>query len=229
MYPYKLYIILISILTIVFCSNEKLIYNANIKHLPAGSAIIKKENRPHADSLFTIFFNLKTNKIFDLIYKVRDQIRLKINPEDYSVISIFKNTQQGTRVNKQRTTIDYENSLIKFKKDTLQIKNKIYDPLSIIYFLRNQDLALDKKFHFKSFNRGKVRDITLKVFDEKIITTSFGRLNCFGIMPTEEKAFKTKGAMNLWITADSLHLPIIIEKYSKNGLIKLTLKEYIYE
>ena len=59
------YFYIVVFLSLSLCSNEELVYKANIKHLTAGTAIFKKNNTIQADSTISISFDLKTNKFFD--------------------------------------------------------------------------------------------------------------------------------------------------------------------
>ena len=204
---------------------EELVYKAQFRNITAGESIFKHYKNDNPALYDKVVFELKTNKLLDFIYIIRDKIKLELNHVDYSLNKIIKNSRQSRKIKHHHATVDYESGLINFKNGTLKITNKIYDPISIIYFLRNQSLYIGREFVFNSYNNGKIKKVRIKITDEETITSPIGSYPCYVITPSNDELLKEDEIMKLWISKKPPYLPIKIEKNSKNGIIKLLLKK----
>ena len=207
---------------------EILSYDAEFKNIGAGSAILKTTT---VNNKKEISFSFKAKKIIDLFYKLREKILMKVNYQDYSIEYIYQDSQQGKRIKKHEASFDYINMKAYSNKDTIEITQKVYNPISIISFLRSQQLTLNDEFTFHIYNAGKIKQIKMKVVREEEIRVNSQNYLCFLLAPfylKDSDSKNKKGEIKLWISQDT-RLPIIIEQGADFGEIILTLNHIQYE
>ena len=195
---------LILIICLSFIFGETLTYNAQFKKISVGVA--KLELLDSEIDKKKINFSLKTKKFVDVFYKLRENTNMEVNPVDFSLIQINKNSRQGEYFN------EYAISFVDSTK-------KIYDPISIIYFLRNQELKLNDEYTFEVYSTKKNKKITMKVSGEENVKFKTKTYNCFVLEPLKNSSDQIK----LWIAKET-GIPIIIKQDGKNGIITLKLK-----
>ena len=155
---------------------------------------------------------------------------MKVNAEDYSLNYIKKQSQQGKYSKEYEANFDYINNFMFFNNDSIAIKKKIYNSISIISFLREQILSLNDKFTFDIYTSGKIKPIGMQVVDEERIKVHKKVYDCFVLSPynvNETEINSKKGQIKLWISKDS-HIPVIIEQEAKHGKILLKLNHISY-
>ena len=213
----------------ILFANEELYYTVKIGNIGAGSAILKyQDSYNNNKELAKISFNIKTNKLIDIFYKLRDSITMIINSNDYSINEISKNLQQGKYKRENKTTIDYTKHSIFYKNQEINFNNKIYSPTSIIYYLRKQNLHIHQEFPFQIFDNGKIKNIIVKVIDLKSIKIKSNTYKCFELLAqSTNKQGILKEEMTFFIESENNHIPIIIKTKTKQGDMFLKLKKII--
>jgi len=107
----------------------------------------------------------------------------------------------------------------------------VYDPVSIIYAIRNEDLFIGKTMHFTSYDNGKIQEVYVRVTAKDRVAVPAGIYNCFVISPSSpdgKPLLKNEGQMKVWIADNSEKIPIRVEQKTNVGTMLLELKEVIY-
>ena len=216
----------------MFCKHsiEIISYDAQFKNIGAGSAILKTTTLNNKNEK-EILFSFKSKKIIDIFYKLRENILMRINQENSSLNYIKKTSQQGKRHKKHEAHFNYVNNKVYFESDSIVINKGMYNPISIISFLRSQKLLLNDKFTFDTYNSGKIKSIGMQVINEEKITINKNQYNCYVLEPfylNESDAQNKKGEIKLWISKES-KIPVIIEQNANFGEIILKLNNIQYE
>ena len=219
---------------------EEFHYKTRFKSLRVGEtkiSIISNNQDSKMNKILTI--ESSSNKLIDLIYKLRHFSTIIMDQTDFSLIAITQKLQQGGYIDSYNATIDYNQSNIYYQnmqdnKNKVHIiipfKGKVYDPFSIIYYLRNLNLNIGDQFTFQSYSKKKLRDITLFIIKKEEIETPFATSECLVVVPqsTDKKyLLKHQGEMKIWLTADSLLIPIKIQQKMKHGTMELILRDYV--
>ena len=208
---------------------EKIIYNAKFKNIGAGQATISTQYSNIDSSNIDINFNLKTKKFVDLFYKLRENIFINIDKNNFYLKYLNKNSEQADYKKKDIATFDYKKKIFKFNNKEDSLVNVVYDPLSIIHFLRNQNLNIDKSFPFDIYSNGKIKKIIMNVIGEETIKIANKQYDCFILAPNtfdKTAVLKNRGELKIWISKDIQRIPVIIEQKAKYGTILLKLKKY---
>ena len=209
-------------------SLETLSYNAQFKNIGAGTAILRTKL---LDNEKEIYFSFKTKKFVDLFYKIRENILMIVNSDNYSLKFLTTDSQNGKRFKKHEAHFSYSDNKVYFNNDSLIINQFVYNPISIISFLRNQKLSIGNKYNFDIYNRGKIKSIGMEVINEETVKIKKKSYDCFVLVPfylSSADENNKKGDIKLWIAKDS-SLPIIIEQNANFGEISLKLSDVNYE
>ena len=215
-----------TIILYLFClsiiySKEQVFYNVKFKNMNAGSAILETTKDFNQD-VIELQFSMKTKKIIDVFYKLRDQINALIDIDNQSLKSIKKISEQGKYKKTDEAKFDYQNNIMIFNNKALEIKKPVYDPLSIITYLRNQKLNIGQKLSFDIYSSGEIKSINLEVIKEESIKIKNKEYRCFVVGYT----IHNQSEITLWIDQGEKQLPIIIETKGKNGSIILKYKSH---
>ncbi|TCK03972.1 DUF3108 domain-containing protein [Phorcysia thermohydrogeniphila] len=119
----------------------------------------------------------------------------------------------------KRGTVKYEKR--NPKKNKVQVKvikipfTPFQDIVTSAYFFRRYGIfEVGKETVFPLFAGGKFQNVSFKVVKKETIDTLFGKMEVFRVIPSEnlspEGAFKRKGKVIFWFTADRKHLPVKI-------------------
>ena len=217
------YIILFFSLLLSLSKSEKIVYNVKYNGIKAGEATLEET---FDEKNANISFNLKSRKIFDLSYKLRENILIKADTLEYHIYEIKKVSQHGKYHKKFHAIFDYIKNIGYLNNVDIKISNKIYDPISIIYHLRNSELIIDKIFNYKIISKNNPKNLNIKVIGEEEIFIKNKKYNCF-ILEADVNRTK-KGFLKLWISKEE-NIPVIIEQRAKNGTIKMELQKFIYK
>ena len=206
--------------------NKKLNYKIKFRGVDAGSAYLKIE----ADTLLNenilrLNSKLKTNKILDLFYKIRDDITVYMDSEDFSLLKVTNKIHEGFYIKNHDAIFDINSKNIVTKKKRIKI-DKAYSPLSIIYSLRKELLNINDIYKYHIYNLGKIKKIDMKVIDQEMIKTSFGKFNAIVVSPVssnDSSIIRNNGDMKIWFTNDENRYPIKIELKINYGRLVLLL------
>ena len=212
------------IIIFIICINwlvltEEIQYGVKIRNIGAGVAVLKFDNLYDSKkNIGEISFNVKTNKIIDFFYKIRDNITMLVNLDNYSVTEIKKDILQGKYKKSEHAVIDYKNKTVFYDSKKQSFDNILYSPISIIYYLRKQNLNINKKFHFEVFDNGKIKEVVAEVKGLETVKVKNKIYNCFVLTIESIRKNLMNKEMTLMIDSSDKHLPIIIKTKTKPAL-----------
>ena len=230
-----------TILTILFLNinvfsllyAETFIYKTKFRSIRAGKTSISII--PSNEKTSIIKIKSHSNKLIDLIHKLRNKTSMLINNHNYSLITINKNIQQGNYFDYSNSTVDYNTSKIYYQKTNtdepilIPFKNYVYDPFALIFYLRKLNLKIGDVLTFQTYSNKKIKTVNLHVESKEIIKTPLKKTRCFVIIPKSnngKELLKYKGSMKIWISDDEYKLPLKIQEKMKYGVLELLLENY---
>ena len=194
----------------------------------AGEAILSIQIDSLDNKLaYLLTTTVKTNSFLSNFYKINDVIRSWISPENLSLIKTIQTIRQGN-YKRDHKSIIIGDSLAISSNNKIKLSQKVYDPIAFIYFLRSQPLAIGDRYNFISYDATTMKKIFVDVTKKEQVSVPAGIFNCYKIEPSsnnEESLFKNNGVMRVWISDDSLHLPIKIEQNTNIGTMVMKLKQ----
>ena len=211
-----------------FVTNEKLNYKLYYNGIKAGSATMKINKKNIGGKNFIeLNSEIKTNSFVDLFYKIRDDITVYMNYNDFSLLKVTNKIHEGLYKKNHTAIFDINSNNIVTAKKKIKI-DKAYSPLSIIYSLRNELLNINDIYKYHIYNLGKIKKIDMKVVDQEMIKTSFGKFNAIVVSPVsnnDSSIIRNNGDMKIWFTNDENRYPIKIELKINYGRLVLLLND----
>lgn len=169
---------------------------------------------------------------FDLFFKVRDRYETYI--DDKSIVPwIFLRhvNEGGYKIDQSYVFNHYSEKVNVGENEMYDIEPNMQDMLSAFYAARNLDLGAAKPgemFSINCFMDKEVWPLKVKFIGRETITTDLGTFKCLKYRPIVQKGrvFKHEEDLNIWITDDKNHIPILGQADVLVGSIKAELKSY---
>jgi len=226
----------------VFEDGERLTYKAyyNWKFIwiPAGEAVFtvrEEEDFYHFEVVG------KTYPSYNSFFKVDDHYYSKVDKETLQPVSFRRRIEEGSYYRYDSIAFDRENTVLKeyigksidntqeheFSSDVC-----VQDLVSVLYHLRNRNteklsegdklplkIFFDKEFYQPS--------ITFEGYKKKVIK-DLGTYETLHIRPEliAGEVFEEGTYMDVWVSADNNHIPLLLESPVSIGSVKVVLKEY---
>ncbi len=111
------------------------------------------------------------------------------------------------------------------KEKTLALPDVAYDSISIFYIVRTLDLDNSSSFTIPIAMK-EIWDLTIQTLGKKTVDIpGKGKGDVYVLKPQAKSSegFFTKGAMNLWLTADNKRLPVYLEGRVTLGKARMSL------
>ena len=167
-----------------------------------------------------------------VIVKVRDEIESTVTRADLSTLEYNKHLEERGQTKDDRTTIDPAKKIAtRVRKDRppdeIPVPVPIYDPLSMIYHLRELDLTPGTVHHFPVIADGKVFTVEVKVGERQVLKTEAGTFRTVKVEPKMETGgiFRDDSKRTvIWFAEDEPHIPVRIDTEASVGTISATLR-----
>ncbi len=222
-----------------FNNNEKLTFSIKYGFISAGEATLDVSGTTYKDSIPVLEFSsiTKTNKFFDKIFKVRDEIISIWDLKNEESLKFTKIQHEGfyhqKRIHlfypklKYSTYIKHYLKKNKIKEKKIPIKDKTQDILSAFYSVRKKELTVGDTVFVNLTTDGKSYVAGVFVHKKEKIKTIFGRKECLKIEPIlkGEAIFKQTGNIFIWVTNDAHKIPVKLQSKIIFGSFYAILKE----
>ena len=218
---------IIIILSLSLLFPEKFIYSLGFKFFNVGETIISSNINNNNELIINTL--VASNKFLDRLYKVRDEIKLTVNPADYSLMKIEKNILEGNWERHYIAEID-SNFNIVTKDKIIENDKLLFDPISVIYNMRTKDLSPGNKYEFHILGIDEIQSLIAEVKNIEQIKVPAGKYSCVKVVPysnNEKSIFQENGYMTVWFSNDEHKMPIKIVLKTNIGNMSLKLKEII--
>ncbi len=197
-----------------------------------GVLEVKESNRNFDDrEVYHIKAEGKSKGFFNMFYKVRDRFDSYVDKESLAPHYFIRRTKEGGFIKDDEYDFhQYENYVIT-RSDSIEIPLFTQDFISAIYFARtfNTDtLEIGDIIPIDFFLDDSVYNSAI-IYDGKgIVDINLGRFNCLKFLPgmATGEVFSNKYPMELWITDDKNHVPILARSAIIVGNVKAELVEF---
>ena len=195
-----------------------------------GKASLKTEKSEIINNEDTYHFQfiVKTSKLGDQLYKIRDEINTWISKNDLSLIKQEKNIREKNFRRQSTTTINNNIAITNDKE--YMLPGKVVDPYGLIMIMRDINIPKNTSKKFLTIDEGKVREIEIKNVGEEKIRTPAGKFDAYTYTPiyNGKSALKNKGDIEISyaIVENNRTIPVNIIIKLKSGVIVLKLKSY---
>ena len=133
-------------------------------------------------------------------------------------------TLKEARFDQQRLRVDTKD-FIKNTEKSDAISAKTFDSLSCVYFVRSSELVIGRSLFIDIYDCKRIWNTEVQVVRREEITTPLGRFKTIVVKPLlkAEGFFARTGDVTVWLTDDSLRIPVKMTTKVKLGSITATL------
>ena len=169
---------------------------------------------------------------FDMFYRVRDRYETYIDEKSIVPWIFLRQVDEGGyKINQSYVFNNFDNKVNVGDGQMFDTEPNMQDMLSAFYSARNLDLGGAKPgetYAINCFMDKEVWPLKVKFIGRETITTDLGTFRCLKYRPIVQKGrvFKHEEDLNVWITDDKNHIPILGQADVLVGSIKAELKEY---
>jgi len=219
-----------SIYTQSIAVGEEYKYDVLFGPFKLGKASLKTEKSEIINNEDTYHFQfvVKTSKLGDQLYKIRDEINTWISKNNLSLIKQEKSIREKN-FRRQSTTIINNDIAITNNKEYM-LPGKVIDPYGLIMIMRDINIPKNSSKKFLTIDEGRVREVEIKNIGEERIRTPAGKFDAYTYTPIHngKSALKNKGDMEIAyaIVENNRTIPVNIIIKLKSGVIVLKLKSY---
>jgi len=226
-----------------FKGGEQLVYKAyyNWKFVwvPAGEAVF---NVSESKDFYEIKVTGRTYDSYDYFFRVRDYFYSKIDKKTMLPINFVRIVEEGNYRKydslvfdqvKQRATSFNGKTKATAKRKEIPLNECMHDLLSVLYFMRNIDVAAYKvgdNIPVKMLFDEKIYPIKVRYEgkESKFEVKELGTFNTVKVIPDliSGSVFKENDKMKVWVSDDENKIPLLIESPLKVGYAKAVLKSY---
>ena len=215
---------------VAFGVNEKLSFDINYGFVNAGMAtmevvaLIEYESRP----CYQIITKAKSNKFFSSFYKVEDRVESIVDAIGLYSWRFEKNLREGSYRSDRMYSFNQRENLVYYNKDTTEVAPYVQDALSIMYYIRTQDLKVGESFFIDNYIDGKKYKTEIKTIKKETIKVDAGSFDCILVEPLMQSVgvFKHSGKLKVWLTDDRLKMPVLMKSKVLVGSISAELTDF---
>ena len=212
-----------------FDSKIKYEYNVYLEvlNLKLGEASLSIKDSGTIDGInvYHLNFNVRTTKLGDSIYKIRNKIDVWVDQETLNVVKQNKNIRELRKKKSSETIIRNQRGITNGKE--FIVKENVFDPYSLILILSEFDIPNGQSKEFNIIDAGKSRVIEIKNLGTQTIKTPYGNKQGYTLSPVKngQPVLKNKGDMEVsYVSIEDTLVPAKILIKLGSGVIELRLK-----
>lgn len=218
-----------------FEPGETLTYKLRWKFISAGTAVFQVQPIAEIDGnpAHHFLLTIRSSSFVDLFYKVRDRV------EAYTDLTVtrsllYKNEQrEGSYSRDVTVTFDWAAEKAQFenrgeKLDPIFIYPGTFDPLSVIYHFRMQELVVGNELKAPATDGKRLVIGRVRVVEKQRVKVPAGKFDAFLVEPElghlggVVKRSKA-AAVQIWISADRRQIPLKVSGTTKLGSFSAVL------
>jgi len=208
-----------------FERGETLDYELVWLKMTGGSARMTISPQAADPNNYLITSVAKSTSGFSRIYKVRDEIETVVARGNFSTMRYHKSLSEGPTHKDE--TVTYANGIATRKGKTYPVPTPVFDPLSLMYYLRTQELVPGRSYRFTVFADKKTYDVVANVTERQTIGTPAGTFRTVVVEPEMHAGGlyrDEESKLTIWYSDDERKLPVRIRSDVKIGSITMSLR-----
>ncbi len=208
-----------------FEPGEKLTYRVKIFGLPVGEETLEIKEVVEIDGYLTypLFWRVRIIDPFSLLYHFDYTIESFVDVNTLYPRLVRFHFEEGSRIKDREVQLDQTKGIALIKDWRGEFKREFslptMDTVSLIYWLRTQDLRVGKSFSLSLMEGRNLRKIEIKVLGKEEVITYSGNYSAF--LCSEVASDKTE--VRLWISDDERRLPVKFQAETSLGTLTASL------
>lgn len=216
-----------------FQVGEKLTFDVKYGFVTAGVATmaIPEMRRISGRDAYHITFEVNSVPSFDWIYKVRDRYETYIDSRGLFPWRFEQHIREGGYTRDFSAFFDQRKGKAKTSEGQYDIPIYVNDIVSAFYLARTfnySNLKINDRIHLKNFYKDKVYDLDVRYLGKETIDVTAGKFSCIIVEPLVQEGglFKSEGSIVVWLSDDTLRIPIKVKTKVVIGSIDAELTAY---
>ncbi|MCP4745324.1 MAG: DUF3108 domain-containing protein [Desulfobacteraceae bacterium] len=205
-----------------FSPGERLTFILKWAQIPAGEAVLEVLPMKTFEGAQAYHFRMtaESNSFVDVFYKVRDRIDSYVSEDMSRTIHYKKKQREGEHKKNVQVNFDWEKASAQYsdndkQKDPITIPPNTFDPLSVFYYSRTQELKENSIIKTPVTDGVKWVQGYARITKKETIKVPCGEFEAYLLEPDLQHVGgvfkKSKNAsIKLWISADERRLPVKI-------------------
>ena len=218
-----------------FHDGERLVYEASWLGIPAARGWFELHRNRKDPSLWNIEAWIETNKVVDLVFRMRDYMRERVAVDSLKAQDIYQVQHENQRANEYTITFDDKNNLVVSTKknptgtETHEfISRDPFGPISGAMMALSQDLAPGRRYLFDVFSGTNRYVFDFNVQGRERVVVPVGSYDALKVSPgivylSNGKLRTQARETTVWISADKRHLPLRMEAATFIGTVRADL------
>jgi hypothetical protein len=215
----------------LFVAGETLDFELTWVAVSGGAMRMTIGPLPNDPLHFRITSVAKSSSSFAFLFKVRDQLESIVNRDDLSTIRFEKHLNEKGRSKDDSTVIDERRKIAMRRRpnhdtEEVMVPKPVFDPLSLVYHIRQLALEPGTVQRFSVFADGKLYTLEAKIMFRESLSTPAGTFKTVVVEPKMLAGglFRDEGDLRIWYTDDARHIPVQIKSDLKIGSITAALQ-----
>jgi hypothetical protein len=213
-----------------FGEGELLTYAIQYGLIYAGDATLEVRNIAMLDSAraYHVISTARTSSAFDHVFKVRDRHDSFIDYENLFSLSFEKHLREGKFKRDEKVVFDQKNHVAIYADKRVPIAPSTQDFLSAVYYARTLPLEVGQAIAMANHTGGKNAPIDIKVLRRERVKVPAGEFDCLVVEPILQTSslFEQKGKLTIWVTDDTVKMPVLMRSKVVIGAFEAVLKSY---
>ncbi len=219
-----------------FEAGEKLRYRVYYESLLTGQVnagiaeieLLETKQKFDGREVYQIVGIGKSNRAFDLFFKVRDRFESYLDKEAIAPHFFIRRTREGGYVRDDDVYFDHRKAIAKSRRDTSSITPYVQDIISAAYYARtlNADtLKVGDNISINFFLDDSLYISVIQFQGRQMVETDLGLFRCLTFKPmvATGEVFSNPYPMTLWITDDENKIPVLGKSAVIVGSVKMEL------
>ena len=219
---------------VAFTVGESLDYDITYGPIVAGSATISTTSYEFyaGRKCYKVEFTMRSAKFFDIFFKVRDYYSSLIDTAGLFPWRFEQHQKEGGYKKDFEAWFDQRDHTAKTSEGgPYDIPPYTQDAVSTFFFARtlNYDtMKVGQEVHFTNFYENKVYPLDVRYLGQEEVETKAGKFHCQIIEPIIVKGglFRNTGKILVWVTDDSLKVPVKVKTQVAIGSVDAELVDY---
>lgn len=222
-----------------FVTGEHLEYRVHYGFINAAEAVVDvspKLHRVNNRPCYRVSVTGRTTGAIDVFTRVRDTWQSYIDTQTLQPQEFYMRQQEGKFKKEQRVSFDHAANQVMTATNGSESRSfktppNVHDVISGYYYLRTIDFARmqpGQVVGVKAFFDNEFYDMRVKYLGREVVSTRFGKINVFKIIPQMPKndLFDGKESIRMWISDDENRIPIKAQVDLVVGALELDLKNF---
>lgn len=168
---------------------------------------------------------------FDFFFKVRDRYESYIDEKALVPWIFIRRVSEGGYIINQDYIFNHYSQKVSVGDGVFDIQPNMQDMISAFYYARNLDLRNAKPgdiFTLACFMDKEIYPLKIKFIGREDVEIKIGKFRCVKFRPVVQKGrvFKHEEDLNVWLTDDDNHIPVLGQANVLVGSIKMELSGY---